>query len=107
MSNLPFAPVNVPSGSTDYLAIPAISGKRIWVTAVAVLVGSSQTNVTFNSKGSGAGTAISCLFACAANGGIVLPKNGDGWFQTNIGEALTVTTSSGSTAGIQLLWIAV
>ena len=40
-----------------------------------------------------------------ANGGAVLPYNEQGWFNTNQGEGLTVTTGSGSTVGVQVCYL--
>src|SRR5262249_47042131 len=94
---------NVAASQTDTSVVALTAGKKIRVTGLVVMAGGTATNVTFNSKGGGAGTAISCLFACGANGGVCLPRNPDGWFETNAGEALTVTTGSGSTVGIQVV----
>lgn len=93
---------NVAASQTDssIVAAPTNTGVKITVLAVAFVAGGTATNATFNSKGAGAGTAISPLFANAANGGVVLPYNPKGWFQTNAGEALTVTTGAGSTTGL-------
>lgn len=70
------------------------------MTAFGFVCGGTGTNATFNSKGSGQGTAISPLFANAANGGAVLPFHERGWFETELGEALTLTTGSGATTGV-------
>jgi len=40
----------------------------------------------------------------AANGGIVAKKLAPGYFQTNVGEALTVTTGVGSTTSVAVVW---
>lgn len=93
---------NVAASQTDSSVVAAAAGKRVTVESVALLAGGTATNVTFNSKGSGAGVAISALFACGINGGIVLPHNPKGWFETVAGEALTVTTGAGATTGIQV-----
>lgn len=68
--------------------------------ALAFMCGATATDATFNSKGSGSGTAVSPLFANAANGGAVLPFHERGWFETELGEALTLTTGSGATTGV-------
>ncbi len=91
---------NVAASQTDSSIVAAKTGKSIVVTGVYFVSGGTATNVTFNTKGSGAGTAISGLVADAANGGCVLPYHPKGWFVTNNGEALTVTTGTGSTTGI-------
>ncbi len=99
-----FAFANVASGSTDTSLVTAVVGIKIRVIALVMVTAATATNVTFNTKPSGSGTAISCLFANGANGGAVLPFNPAGWFETNVGEGLTVTTGSGSTTGISVVY---
>lgn len=102
-----FALANIAASQTDANVVTAVSGKRIRVIGLVVMAGGTATNVTFNSKPGGSGVAISMLFACGANGGAVLPFNPVGWFQTVSGEGLTVTTGSGATTGIQVVYIEV
>lgn len=107
-----FAFGNVAAATTDGAltlgdgsgALAAVAGKKIRVVAVFALAGGTATTLTFNSKGSGAGTAASAAFACGANGGFVLPYNPLGWFETNASENLTVTTGAGSTTGLQVVY---
>lgn len=96
-----YAKANVSAAVTDSVIVAAIAGKKIRVVACAFVCGATATNATFNSGS----TAISMLFANAANGGAVLGFNPVGWFETNAGEALTLTTSSGSTTGVQLVYV--
>ena len=93
---------NVAASSTDSVLVAAAAGRTVRVVRLVLIGGGTATNVTFNSKGAGAGTAISPVFAFGANGGVVLPKDNDGWFDTNVGEALTVTTGAGSATGIMV-----
>ena len=95
---------NIAASTTDGALVASVSGKCIVVDSCFLVAGATATNVTFNSKGSGAGTAITTLIANGANGGAVLNYNEQGWFNTNAGEGLTVTTGSGSTVGIQLTY---
>lgn len=95
---------NVAAGQTDSALVSAVSGTAIKVLGVATKCGGTATNITFNSKGSGAGTAISALFANGINGDTILPYNVEGWFETTIGEGLTCTTGAGSTTGIQIIY---
>ncbi len=95
-----YAFVNVAASATASSVVAAVTGGRIRVISLVVLTGGTATDVTFNS----ASSAISCKFACAANGGVVLPKSESGWFQTVPGQALTVTTGAGSTTGIQVIY---
>lgn len=96
---------NISSSTTDGALISAVSGKALTIVSAFLVAGATATNVTFNSKGSGAGTAITCLIANGANGGAVLNYNEQGWFNTNTGEGLTCTTGGGSTVGIQLCYL--
>lgn len=98
---------NVAASQTDSSIVAAVAGKRIRVKAVAFVCGAVATNATFNSKGSGAGTAISPLFANAANGGAVLPYHERGWFETELGEGLSLTTGAGSTTGVLVTYVKV
>lgn len=103
---LKFTFANVAASQTDSALVAAVSGKRIRVVSLVALSGGTATNVTFNSKPSGAGSAISCLYANAANGGFVLPEASEfGWFETNPGEGLSVTTGAGSTTGFQIVYV--
>ncbi len=103
----PYAFANIAASQTDATVIAAIPGKSIRVLSIAFVTGATATNITLNTKPDGAGTAITCLYANAANGGAALPSSGNGWFQTNVGEGLSATTGAGSTTGIQLVWIPV
>ena len=106
-----FAFANLASGTTDGTfskgdgtVLIAITGKKLRILSAIMVTAATATNVTFNSKGSGAGTPISALFANGANGGAVLQFNPAGWFETNVGEVLTATTGSGSTTGISIVY---
>lgn len=91
---------NIAASQTDANVVSAVSTKKIIVLALAVVAGATATNITFNTKPAGAGSAISPLFANAANGGEILPWNPGGWFKTSESEGLSCTTGSGSTTGI-------
>lgn len=106
-ANCKFAFANVAQSQTDSNIVSAVTDKRIMVLSIRVMAGGTATNVTFNSKSGGAGTAISELFACGANGGIATPYSPVGVFQTNSGEGLTVTTGAGSTVGIGVTYLEV
>jgi hypothetical protein len=101
------AKANVAASQTDSVIVAGVPGRKIRVLAVAFVVGGTATDATLNSKGSGAGVAISALFANAANGGAVLPQADLGWFETLEGEALTLTTGAGSSTGIQVVYVLV
>jgi hypothetical protein len=98
---------NIAAGTTDSVLVAAVSGKRVRVISAIMQAGDTETTFVFNSKGGGAGTAISMIFQNASNGGEVLPANENGWFDTATGEGLTATTGAGSTTGVQLNYILV
>lgn len=91
---------SVALSATDSVLVAAVAGRKIRVLGLILNHGdTTASTVTFNSKGAGAGTAISPALKYAANGGTSL-YNADGLFETNVGEGLTVTTGAGSTTGI-------
>ena len=80
--------------------------RRIGVVGIVLdNAGALAATVVVNSKGSGAGTAISATFGVAIGGGIVMPPIAhDGcWLLTNPGEALTVTVT-GAAAAVQVIY---
>ena len=96
---------NVAASQTDSSIVTAVAGKKIMVMSFRLHAGGTATNVTFNSKPAGSGTAISELFACAANGGRAEGWHEHGHFLTSAGEGLTVTTGTGATTGIGVTYI--
>lgn len=102
-----FAFANVAASTTDSSIVAAVASKKIRVLSAIMQCGATATNITFNSKPAGAGTAISMLFANAANGGEVLSFTPIGWFETTSGQGLTVTTGAGSTTGVQVVYVEV
>jgi len=98
-----FAFANIAASQTASSLVAAVTGKKIRVLSVYAVAGGTATNLTFNS----ASSAISALFANAANGGEVLPFSPIGWFETVAAEALTVTTGAGSTTGIGVVYVEV
>lgn len=102
-----FVFVNVAASQTDSNVITAVASKKLRVLGYQILAGGTATNVTFNSKPAGAGTAISMLHACPANGGLSSGFSPVGFFETVSGEGLTVTTGTGSTVGVQVQYVEV
>lgn len=95
---------SVAASATDSVLVTAVSGRKVRVTSLVFFHGdTTASTVTFNSKPAGAGTAITPAFKYSANGGTSV-YNPDGFFETNIGEGLTVTTGAGSTTGIMLTY---
>ena len=75
------------AGSGDNSVVAAVTGKRIRVVSL-FLIAAGAVNVRFES-GAG-GDALTGVMSIAANGGLALNANYDGWFQTNGGEALNM-----------------
>lgn len=83
----------------------AVPGSKIKVRSVVIVQGATASaGVTFNSKPAGSGVAVTGTFTPAAGGSVVLPDCDKGWFETNTGEGLTVTTGAGATAGISITY---
>lgn len=92
---------SIAQSQTDSVLVAAVAGSKLRVTAVLLNHGdTTASSVTFNSKGAGAGTAISPALKGPANGGFVVPWTKDGWFETLVGEGLTASTGGGSTTGV-------
>jgi hypothetical protein len=89
---------NVPQSTTDQVLVAAVAGRRVRVCGL-VLSATLATNATLNSKGAGAGTPVSPLFALGSTVPVTLLFNPAGWFDTNPGEGLSVTTGAGSAVG--------
>lgn len=127
---------NVPATTTDQMLVapktnPDGSGAVIRVIAGFFIAGGTATNVTLNSQkpgsigstaGSGSGssavagsstsgptsdTAISPQIPAGINGGVCLPFMPPGWFETNPGDALTVTTGAGATVAVDVVYVVV
>jgi hypothetical protein len=80
--------------------IAAQTGMSIRVIDAAI-VSTAANNVKFQS----AANDISALFPLGANGGLVLPFNEHGWFQTNVGEALNINLSAATATGVSINYI--
>lgn len=97
---------NIATATTDGSVVAAVAGKKIRVLAVSVTTGATATSTTFNTKPTGAGTAISATFTLGANGSKEMAFNPTGWFETNAGEGLSATTSAaGATTGIHVVYV--
>ena len=83
----------------DNTLVAAVTGKRIRVLA-AVLVASGGENTARFESGAG-GTALTGPMDLGADGQLVLPLNGFGWFQTAAGALLNLELSAAtSVAGV-------
>jgi hypothetical protein len=96
---------SIAASQTDSVLVAAVAGRKIRVVAFLINQGDTTASaVTFNSKGSGAGTAVFPALKYGANGGTTSPELRDGWFETIAGEGLTVTTGAGSTTGVGVVY---
>jgi hypothetical protein len=84
-------------GATTLVTAPA---GRIRVLQLAMIT-TLANNVKFMTNA----TDISATFPLAANGGLVLPFNEHGWFETVAGDPLVVNLSVATSTGIQLQYI--
>jgi hypothetical protein len=104
---------DVPPSQTDAALVSAKTGVVYSVFGGFAVVSGTATTLVLNSKGTGAGTAITSTLFCGANGGIALPLTAQqntgeppfGYFESNRGEGITATTGAGSTVGISLVYI--
>lgn len=109
-----YAKSDVASSQTDSALISAKVGVVNRIIGGFIIVAGTATNVTLNSKGTGAGTSITSTLPCGINGGISWPiaaqqNTGDppfGYFESARGEGITVTTGAGaSVIGVNLTYI--
>jgi hypothetical protein len=89
-----------PSAAATATLVAAVAGKKYRVLS-AVIVTTIANNVNFESNS----TDISAVFPLGANGGLVLPFNEHGWFETAVGEALGITLSVATPTGVQVQYI--
>lgn len=101
-----FAPgTAIAAGQTDAVVASASPGRKIRVLSVHVFPTTTPpASVTFNSKGAGAGTAISPVLPLVAATPLPVVGSSDaGLFETKPGEALTVTNPAGTTLAVFLV----
>lgn len=89
-----------PSTLGSNQVVAAVTGARIRVLSLAAIT-TAANSVKFMS----ASTDISATFPLAANGGLVLPFNEHGWFETAVGEAFNVNLSAATATGISIQYI--
>lgn len=82
-------PVNLGAGNNQTV-VAAVVGKKIRVVWAQALARSAEATITFKSDA----TAISPIYDNGPFGGFVFPRDPNGVFETNIGEALKVDTSA-------------
>jgi hypothetical protein len=95
----------IAASATDSALVAGVSGKKVRVVAFMINQGDTTPSaVTFNTKPAGAGSAIFPPLKYAANGGTTVPILEAGYFETNVGEGLSVTTGAGSTTGVVVVY---
>jgi hypothetical protein len=97
-----FNSLAIGASTTDGAIVTGIPGKKVRITSLLVVPGASTT-VTLNSKPAGAGTALTPALGAVT----VLPPNSDGWFESNVGEGISVTTSAGAPSAVTVNYIPV
>ena len=105
---------NVAASQTDANIISRVDGRILRVVGGWAVNAGTAMNITFNSKGTGSGTAITSIIPCGINGGLLMPSVqpntvGEppyGYFESNKGEGITVTTGAGaSIIGVTLRYL--
>ncbi len=83
----------------DNTLVAAVAGKKIRVLAAALAANAVLNSVRFES-GAG-GTALTGIMPIVADGNLILPLNGFGWFETAAGALLNLELGNGTlVAGI-------
>ncbi len=82
--------------------VAAVAGKKIRVLAAGLAANTSDQTIRFQS-GAG-GTALTGIMPIAANGNLVLPLNGFGWFETAAGALLNLELGGASLVGGPLVY---
>ncbi len=88
-----------PSASGATALIAAVPNGAIRVLALSV-VSTAANNIKFQS----AASDISATFPLGVNGGLVLPFNEHGWFQTSLSEALNINMTAATATGVQIVY---
>jgi len=99
MSLAAFVSGNMVGAQTDIVLVSGSSQRHILVLAVACMadsIGGTGIQFYFGSKPAGSSSQISAIFSNGSQGGFILPYSEVGWFKTNAGESLSVSTFNGS-----------
>lgn len=86
------------SGATQLVAADTNAKYRVLALAMVATVANA---VKFQS----ASNDITATWPLGANGGLVLPFNEHGWFETSFGEALNINMGTATPTGVQLQYI--
>jgi len=72
----------------DNELVPLVAAKKIRVIAAVLVASGGANSARYESDASG--TALTGVMDIADNGQLILPFNGDGWFETVAGESLNL-----------------
>lgn len=89
-----------PSASGATALVAAVAGTKYRVLSVAIVT--TLANAVKFQSGS---TDITATFPLGANGGLVLPFNEHGWFETAVNEALNINMGTATATGVQIQYI--
>lgn len=95
----------VAASSSHTVLHALVAAKALLVLAFHIVCGATPSTVVFET--STANAAISAVYTFGANGGVPGSFNPLGWFATNVGDALQVTTGAGSATVITMTCVAV
>lgn len=100
-----FAVIDVASAGESTL-VAAVTSKKIRVVSMFIVNGHTSTQTVRFKSGTG-GTAITGQMIFGANGGVVLPNNEHGWFETAAGALLSLELAGGTTVDGALSYVEV
>jgi len=86
----------------DNTLVAAVTGKKIRVLAVFLVASGGANTVRFESDA--AGTALTGQMDLGADGQLVLPLNGFGWFETVAAELLNLELSAATAVAGALVY---
>ena len=82
----------------------ASQGANLKIRVVYIVAVAAAANViTLKS----ATTAISAAKSLGINGGFILPRDANGWYETAVGEALNVALTAATAVGIDIGYVVV
>lgn len=100
-----FAVIDVASAGESTL-VAAVTSKKIRVVSMFIVNGHTSTQTVRFKSGTG-GAAITGQMIFGANGGVVLPNNEHGWFETAAGALLSLELAGGTTVDGALSYVEV
>ena len=96
-----YASIEAATGGDNTL-VAAVTAKKIRVLSVVLVASGGANTVAFESDA--AGTALTGDMDIAADGQLVLPLNGFGWFETVAGELLNLELANATAVAGALVY---